>query len=103
MEGVKKPPIVLAALVAVCALPARAQLYTFLHFAGSPGGAAYEDGTGPSAHFHTPIGVAADSLGNVYVADSLNHVIRRVTPGAVVSTLAGQAGVDGGPDGIRGT
>ncbi len=102
MEGVKKPLIALAAAVAVCALPARAQLLTFVHLAGSPGGAAYEDGAGGAAHFHTPIGVATDSAGNAYVADSLNHVIRRVRPDGVVSTFAGQAGVQGALDGIGG-
>ena len=60
--------------------------------AGS-GGSAYADGTGASASFSSPAGVAMDSAGRVCVADSANHRIRRVTPGGAVCTLAGsQAG-----------
>jgi len=47
------------------------------------------DGTGSKASFYLPIGVAVDSNGNVYVADSGNHLIRKITPAGVVSTLAG--------------
>ena len=101
MEPVKKPLIALAAAVAVWTLPARAQLFTFLHFVGSPGGASYEDGSGSSVHFHTPVGVAVDSSGNVYVADSVNHVIRRVSPNGVATTFAGRAGQIGAAGGWR--
>ena len=44
-------------------------------------------------------GVAVDSAGNVYVADTYNYTIRKITPGAVVSTLAGLAGNIGSADG----
>ena len=47
------------------------------------------DGTGAGARFKQPTGVAVDSSGNVYVADSLNHNIRKVTSTGVVTTLAG--------------
>lgn len=57
------------------------------------------DGTGSSASFFTPLGVAVDSAGNVYVADTNNEEIRLVTPKGVVTTLAGQAGVVGHADG----
>ena len=57
------------------------------------------DGTGSAARFYYPSGVAVDSSGNVYVADQFNHTIRKVTPGGVVTTLAGTAGVDGSVDG----
>ena len=73
--------------------------YTFTHFAGSFGGFGYSDGTGSAARFNYPEGVAVDSSGNVYVAESGNNVIRQITPGGVVSTLAGLAGSSGTNDG----
>jgi len=56
--------------------------------AGS-GTAGHNDGTGTSAQFNSPIGVAIDSSGHVYVADYSNHRIRKITPQGVVTTLAG--------------
>ena len=47
---------------------------------------------GQRARFFFPDGVAVDSAGNVYVADSDNYTIRKITSGGVVSTLAGLAG-----------
>ncbi|WP_448702667.1 IPT/TIG domain-containing protein [Mucilaginibacter sp. AW1-3] len=53
---------------------------------GTPGAA---NGPGATAQFKQAWGVAADGAGNVYVADSDNNLIRKITPGGMVSTLAG--------------
>jgi sugar lactone lactonase YvrE len=57
------------------------------------------DGTGTAARFNEPGGVAADTAGNIYLADHGNHTIRRITSGGTVTTLAGTAGVRGSVDG----
>jgi sugar lactone lactonase YvrE len=67
--------------------------------AGLPGGSGSADGTSGFARFNTPYGVAVDSAGNSYVADTQNHTIRKITAAGVVTTLAGQAGVSGAVDG----
>lgn len=46
-----------------------------------------QDGVGAEASFHTPLDVAADGKGNVYVADTLNHVIRKIDAAGKVTTL----------------
>ncbi len=56
--------------------------------AGLAGSGGLADGTGSQARFNRPHGVAADDAGNVYVADSANHAIRKIGPGGEVTTLA---------------
>lgn len=68
--------------------------------AGGDGQPGYADGPGGSARFNTPTGIAVDATGNVYVADTANQLIRKVTPTGVVSTLGGVYGQIGGNDGI---
>jgi hypothetical protein len=65
----------------------------------SPSVGGYADGTGSAALFANPQGIGVDGSGNVYVADTGNEVIRKITSGGLVSTLAGAAGQTGGADG----
>src|SRR5206468_8068098 len=69
----------------------RSQPLTFNTLAGYAGHGT-SDGIGATARFNNPWGVAADSSGNVYVADTANHTIRKITPGGISSTLAGLTG-----------
>jgi len=68
--------------------------------AGSAGKVGHANGPGSAARFDTPRGVAVDSAGHVYVADTDNRSIRKITPGGEVTTLAGSAGEWGNADGI---
>lgn len=105
-------PVVLGIHVtaAHCALTASASVpsqdcagvdpvYLFTHLAGSDGGRGSSDGPAELARFDTPYGVATDSAGNTYVADSANHTIRRIDVDGTATTLAGLAGMAGSNDG----
>jgi len=67
--------------------------------AGSAGRAGHADGPGMEARFNEPVGVAVDDMGNVYVADTRNHIVRKISSVGVVTTVAGSAGNDGNADG----
>lgn len=67
--------------------------------AGSAGNPGSADGIGTAARFNNPSGVAVDNASNIYVADTWNHTIRKVTPARVVTTIAGLAGNPGSADG----
>ncbi len=56
-------------------------------FAG--GSAGFKDGTGINANFRCPVSIALDGEGTLFVADHSNHALRRISPNAVVTTLAG--------------
>lgn len=59
----------------------------------------YADGVGPAARFFYPTAVAADASGNTYVADTANHLVRKIDSTGAVTTIAGKPGVCGNADG----
>jgi sugar lactone lactonase YvrE len=61
---------------------------TVTTLAGLPGIAGFKDGPGNTAWFNKPRDITIDSTGNLYVADTGNAVIRKITPAGAVSTLA---------------
>jgi hypothetical protein len=69
-------------------------------FAGSPGNAGVADGTGTNAQFFSPQGIAVDAAGTLYVADTFNYSLRKITSAGTVTTLAGLPGFSGNADGI---
>src|SRR5688572_13902913 len=68
-------------------------------FAGLAGTAGTSDGS-TAARFDTPCGIAIAPSGDVYVSDTGNHTIRRITPAGSVTTIAGTAGQSGLADGL---
>ena len=67
--------------------------------AGSAGQAGRDDGTAGNARFNQPWGVTRDAAGNLYVTDTGNATVRKITAAGVVTTLAGSAGSQGSSDG----
>jgi len=60
---------------------------------GEPG---YKNGEKTEAQFNYPSGLALDANNNLYVADTMNHIVRKISPVGDVSTVAGQFFADGG-------
>ena len=56
--------------------------------AGAPGAFGFVDGEGDAARFASPVGIAIDSSGNLFVVDYTNKAVRKVTPAGTVTTLA---------------
>ena len=80
------------------------QSYTFTTIAGLAGASGSSDGTNSDARFYFPAGIAVDGAGSLYVAEILNHTIRKIAlrgTNWVASTLAGLAGVAGSADGTN--
>ena len=69
-------------------------------FAGSDGIKGSADGAAKNARFDSPNGIAIDISGVIYVADTGNHVIRKILSDGSVSTYAGLRGVTGADDGF---
>ena len=83
---------------------AYSQSYSFTTLAGLPGVSGSANGTNAAARFYYPAGIAVDGSGNLYVAEILNHTIRKITPSGtnwIVRTIAGMAGVFGSSDGTN--
>jgi sugar lactone lactonase YvrE len=75
-----------------------ASVITFAGDKAHPPGS--NDGVGVAARFDMPAGIGLDVSGNLYVADNLNNTIRKITPNATVTTLAGTAGYSDSVDAI---
>lgn len=72
-------------------------------FAGQAQSAGTTDGIAGAAHFNGPRGVAVDASGQIFIADTFNHTIRKISPGGAVTTWAGAAGTPGSADGAGGS
>jgi len=80
--------------------PAAGAVVTVAGVLDNPG---FADGPAARAQFNEPWGIVADAAGNIYVADSENDVIRKITPAGTVSTFAGISLDPGMADGVAGT
>jgi len=90
--------IVFCALLLACTTNSTPEYTSVATLAGrgkiGPLGGGYADGPALNAQFHDPMGLAVDAEGNLYVSDWVNHRIRMITPGGMVTTVAG-SGIPG--------
>ena len=81
-------------------------VYTTVAGSGSAGFAG-DDGPGVNALLNDPTGVSVDTNGNIYIADTFNSRIRKLTPSGIITTIAGNGSLhnsgDGGPATQRGS
>jgi sugar lactone lactonase YvrE len=91
----EKAVLFIAMLLTCCKLDRREAVSVY---AGSQV-AGFANGDSDNASFSSPTGIATDSLGNIYVADSHNHAIRKIDVEGRVTTIAGtgKPGADDGP------
>ena len=94
--------LALAVLLGALVLGTAAQAQIISTVAGNGiQGFSGDGGPATAANLNFPVGVAVDAGGNLFIADDQNHRMRKVTPGGVISTVAGNGiagfGGDGGP------
>src|SRR5215813_10915959 len=80
MRSICLPVLILLVLIVASSKPAHCQVYQWTTIAGSPGIPGNTDGTNQGASFNFPTGLAQDASGNLYVSDSQNNTIRKLTP-----------------------
>lgn len=93
--GSSAPPV---AVTPPPSTPARLHPLVIAGAATQNNGGDFADGTGANARFSNISGLAVDKAGNVYVADSGNCAVRKITPAGLVSTLAGSGHCDSWDD-----
>jgi sugar lactone lactonase YvrE len=95
---------VLTGLGLAGAAGAMAQTYSISTLAGEPSVSGSGDGTNSNAHFSWPSAIAVNAAGEVFVGDTFNHTLRKLTLSGddwVVTTIAGQAGQPGSGNGVN--
>ena len=89
------------AVLAGCSLGNNVQTITVSTYAGNVGVSGWRNGPAQTAEFSSPYALALDSAGNLYVGDSLNYRVRRITPEGIVSDFVGRGmGFADHPQGI---
>lgn len=66
---------------------------------GTPGSSG-DGGSATSAQLYYPAGITVDNAGNLYIADTRNQRVRKVTPDGIITTVAGNGGGNGDGDGV---
>lgn len=92
-------PLAIKAQVIRAATSRAATSVSTLAGAAEGKGKEHTDGLGPAARFDWPMGLAVAADGTVYVTDTYQHTIRKITPTGIVTTLAGSAAAPGSQDG----